>query len=40
MKTGNLGEEKWERLTMLGLKAFLGVSVLMGMKKQPNMKTY
>jgi hypothetical protein len=32
--------EKWEPLTMARLKAFLGVSILMGMKKQPNLKNY
>jgi hypothetical protein len=34
------GGEKWETLTVPGLKAFLGVSILMGMKKQPNLRTY
>jgi hypothetical protein len=34
------GRETWETLIILGLKAFLRVSILMGMKKQPNLKTY
>jgi hypothetical protein len=39
-KGKRMGEEKWESLTVAGLKAFLGVSILMGMKKQPNLKSY
>ena len=30
----------WEQLTVGGLKAFMAVALFMGMKKQPNHKTY
>jgi hypothetical protein len=34
------GGEDWELLSIHGLKAFLGIYVYMGMKKQPNLKSY
>jgi hypothetical protein len=34
------GGEAWELLTVLGLKALIAISIYMGMKKQPNLKTY
>jgi hypothetical protein len=34
------GQEKWENLTMAGLKAFLAIHMYMGMKRQSNYKTY
>ena len=37
MRKENHGEE---RITVRGLKAFLGILVFMGMKKQPNLKSY
>jgi hypothetical protein len=30
----------WRLFTMAGLKAFFAISILMGLKKQPNVKTY
>jgi hypothetical protein len=38
---GNTGEgRKWENLIVLGLKAFLAIHMYMGMKRQPNYKSY
>jgi hypothetical protein len=34
------GGRRWRRLSVAGLKAFFAISMLMGLKKQPNMKTY
>jgi hypothetical protein len=34
------GGDSWVLLTIPGLKAFLAISMYMGMKKQPNLKTY
>jgi hypothetical protein len=34
------GGPKWESLTVSGLKAFLAIHMYMGMKKQPNYKSY
>jgi hypothetical protein len=34
------GGPHWEVLTISGLKAFMAVQMYMGMKKQPNMKSY
>jgi hypothetical protein len=34
------GGEKWENLIVAGLKAFLAIHMYMGMKRQPNYKTY
>jgi hypothetical protein len=34
------GGAKWENLTMARFKAFLAIQMYMGMKKQPNYKTY
>jgi hypothetical protein len=31
---------RWKRLSIQGLKAFFAISFYMGLKKQPNMKTY
>jgi hypothetical protein len=31
---------KWENLTVVGLKAFMAIHMYMGMKKQPNYKSY
>ena len=33
------GGGAWELLTILGLKAFLAISIYMGMRKQPNLKS-
>jgi hypothetical protein len=30
----------WRRFTVAGLKAFFAISIFMGLKKQPNVKTY
>ena len=35
-----MGGPNWEEFTVPGLKAFMAMAVLMGMKKQPNYKTY
>jgi hypothetical protein len=35
-----VGGPTWEVLTIAGLKAFMAVQMYMGMKKQPNMKSY
>jgi hypothetical protein len=38
---GNIREgKKWEALTIADLKAFMAIHMYMGMKKQPNYKTY
>jgi hypothetical protein len=34
------GGKKWKALTVAGLKAFMAIHMYMGMKKQPNYKTY
>jgi hypothetical protein len=34
------GGPKWETLTVPGLKAFLAIHMYMGMKRQPNYKSY
>jgi hypothetical protein len=34
------GGRKWENLTFAGLKAFMAIHMYMGMKKQPNYKSY
>ena len=34
------GVENWEEFIVLGLKAFMAMATYMGMKKQPNYKTY
>jgi hypothetical protein len=34
------GGAKWENLTISGLKVFLAIHMYMGMKKQPNYKSY
>jgi hypothetical protein len=34
------GRRRWRRLSVAGLKAFFAISMLMGLKRQPNMKTY
>jgi hypothetical protein len=31
---------RWRRLSVAGLKAFFAISMLIGLKRQPNMKTY
>jgi hypothetical protein len=36
----SLGRETWERLTIAGLKGFLICTILIGLKRQPNRKTY
>jgi hypothetical protein len=35
-----MGGPKWVNLTIAGLKAFLAIHMYMGMKRQPNMKSY
>jgi hypothetical protein len=35
-----LGGTQWEDLTVAGLKAFMALALYMGLKKQPNYKTY
>ena len=35
-----MGGRSWEPLTTAGLKAFLSITMCIGMKKQPNIKTY
>ena len=35
-----MGGPNWEDFTVTGLKAFIAISILMGMRKQPNYKTY
>jgi hypothetical protein len=35
-----MGGPKWKNLTIAGLKAFLAIHMYMGMKRQPNMKSY
>jgi hypothetical protein len=38
---GNVsGGRRWKRLSVAGLKAFFAISMFMGLKKQPNIKTY
>jgi hypothetical protein len=38
---GNLpGGTRWRRLLVAGLKAFIAISILIGLKRQPNKKTY
>jgi hypothetical protein len=38
---GNVpGGPRWRRLSVAGLKAFFAISILIGLKRQPNMKTY
>jgi hypothetical protein len=40
-EVGNIQEgEKWENLTVAGLKAFLAIHMYMEMKRQPNYKSY
>jgi hypothetical protein len=34
------GGQRWRHLSVAGLKAFFAISMLMGLKRQPNMKTY
>jgi hypothetical protein len=34
------GGRRWRRLSVAGLKVFFVISMLMGLKRQPNMKTY
>jgi hypothetical protein len=34
------GGRRWRRLSVAGLKAFIAISMFMGLKKQPNIKTY
>jgi hypothetical protein len=34
------GSRRWRRLSIAGLKAFFAISMFMGLKKQPNIKTY
>ena len=34
------GGPNWEELTVGGLEAFMAIALYMGMKKQPNYKTY
>jgi hypothetical protein len=35
-----LGGRRWRHLSIAGLKAFFAISMFMGLKKQPNTKTY
>jgi hypothetical protein len=35
-----MGGPKWVNLTMARLKAFLAIYMYMGMKRQPNIKSY
>jgi hypothetical protein len=37
---GTRGGDKWEHFTVAGLKAFMAIHVYIGLKKQPNLKTY
>jgi hypothetical protein len=39
-KGNTRGGPKWEILTVAGFKAFLAIHMYMGMKKQPNYKSY
>ena len=34
------GGENWKEFTISGLKSFMALAIYMGMKKQPNYKTY
>jgi hypothetical protein len=34
------GGPEWEELIVAGLKAFMALALYMGLKKQPNYKTY
>ena len=34
------GGENWEEFTVLELRAFMAMAIYMGMKKQPNYRTY
>ena len=36
----SMGGPKWMNLTIARLKAFLAIHMYMGMKRQPNMKSY
>ena len=35
-----IGGENWEEFAVLGLRAFMAMAIYMGMKKQPNYRTY
>jgi hypothetical protein len=37
---GTMGGDKWEPLTVAGLKAFMAIHIYIGLKRQPNLKTY
>jgi hypothetical protein len=37
---GTMEGRRWEQLTMAGLKAFMAIHIYIGLKKQPNLKTY
>jgi hypothetical protein len=39
-KGGTRGGDKWEHFMVAGLKAFMAIHVYIGLKKQPNLKTY
>jgi hypothetical protein len=39
-KGGTMRGNKWEHLTVAGLKAFMAIPIYKGLKKQPNLRTY
>ena len=40
LEGNTLGSPTWQHFTMAGLKVFFAISILMELKKQPNVKTY